>query len=76
MVLQPAQGHIRIYGAAAGKNAFIELRHRVVLGIAIALFRLSGGQGQHDRGDLLADIGKILGTGGLGAASALSLIHI
>ena len=44
MVLQPAQGHIRIYGAASGKNAFIELRHRVVLGIAIALFRLSGGQ--------------------------------
>ena len=42
----------------------------MVLGIAVALLRLSGGQGQHDGGDGLADVGEVLGAGTLGALSA------
>ena len=74
MVLEPAEGRPGVDGAAAGEDAFVKLGHRMVLGIAVALFRLSGGQGQHEGGNLLADVGEILGPGGLGGTAAARFV--
>ena len=58
---------IRQRGAAVRQGLFIKIDLWMVLWIMVAFIRFAGCQRQHQRGNLLADIGKILGTAALTA---------
>lgn len=59
------------HGRACGKNALVELYLWMVLGVRVALGRLARRQRQHQGGNLVADIGKILRTAAPGRFSTV-----
>ena len=50
---------------AAGKGVLVKRHLRVMLRIAVPLFRLTGGKRQHDGRHGVADVGEVLRTSAL-----------
>ena len=60
MGFQPSDGDVGKGGGAVGHGVLVQPDRGVVQRDCVALLAVSGGEGQHQRGDLLTDIGEIL----------------
>ena len=68
MGFQPPQSDVGQGGGAEGHGAFVQADLGMVQGMGVTLLTVSGGEGQHQRGDALADIGEVLAAAAPGVA--------
>ena len=55
VVFQPTHGRVSVDCTAFSQNVLVEPDHRMMLGITVAFFRLSGCHGQHDGASIYDD---------------------